>query len=195
MSYIYEAPAWKLFGIHVIPERSDASAATPPSSDASAAVPGGTTALAAVADGSAAHTVVENPDLTGRLGRIIVAFPEGTSPSGTKIEVRPAGGKDSRASNFGGITADLLPGTYDVVISGVVIPGVEVRSRHDTQIAVGVLRVSAGSSTRVQVLSGQQAVASGFGKGQYGLPAGAYEVEVSGQRERVTIAAGGTVDF
>ena len=195
LSYIYEAPTWKLFGIHVVPERSGASAATPPSEKASGAVGGGTTASAAVADAGAAYIVVENPDLTGRLGRVIVAFPEATSPSTTRIEVRPAGGKDSRASNYGGIAADLLPGAYDVVISGVVVPGTEVRSRHDTKIAVGVLRVSAGSTTRIQVFSAQQAVASGYGKAQFGLPAGAYEVEISGQREPITIAAGGIIDF
>ena len=195
LSYIYEAPTWKLFGIHVVPERSAASAATPPSEEAKGVVPGGTTAPAAVADAGAPYIVVENPDLTGRLGRVIVAFPEGTSPSTTKIEVRPAGGKDSSASNYGGITADLLPGAYDVVISDVLVPGAEVRSRHDTKIAVGVLRVSAGSTTKIQVFRDQQAVASGYGKAQFGLPAGSYEVEISGRREPITIAAGGIVDF
>jgi len=81
------------------------------------------------------------------------------------------------------------------MISNVVIPGAEVRSRHDTKVAVGVLRVKAGSTTRVQVFKGQQAVASGYGNAQYGLPAGAYEVEISGQREAITIAPGGIVDF
>ena len=66
--------------------------------------------------------------------------------SGARIEIRPAGGKDSAASDYGGITADLLPGAYDVTISGVTIPGVEVRSRSDSKIAVGALRVSAGAS-------------------------------------------------
>ncbi|MCA1559285.1 MAG: hypothetical protein LC804_03075 [Acidobacteria bacterium] len=195
LSYIYEAPTWKLFGIHVVPERSDAAAATPPSGVPGGAVEGGTTAPAAVADAGAPYIVAENPDLTGRLGRVIVAFPEGTSPSSTKIEVRPAGGKDSSASNYGGITADLLPGAYDVVISGVLVPGAEVRSRHDTKIAVGVLRVSAGSSTKIQVFRGQQAVASGYGNTQFGLPAGTYELEISGQREPITITAGGIIDF
>jgi hypothetical protein len=194
LSYIYEAPAWKLFGIHVTPERSDASA-TPPTDEVGGALEGGATAPAAVANAGAAYAVVENPDLTGRLGRMIVAFPEGTSPTGTRIEIRSAGGTDSSASGYGGITADLLPGTYDVVIAGVVVPGAEVRARHDTRIAVGVLRVSAGASTRIQVFSGQQAVASGYGKAEYGLPAGTYDVEISGQREPVTIAAGGVIDF
>jgi len=194
LTYIYEAPTWKLFGIHVVPESSDASAATP-AEEASDTAPAGTATPAAVADAGTAYTVVENPDLTGRLGRVLVAFPEGASVSGTRIEIRPAGGKDSAASDYGGITADLLPGSYDVTISGVTIPGVEVRSRHDSKIAVGALRVSAGASTRIQVFKGQQAAASDYGKAQFGLPAGAYEVEVSGQRAPITIGAGGIVDF
>lgn len=190
LKYIYEAPTWKLFGIHVVPEGTDAPAAALPTSEPSAAAPPGTTAPA-----GDAYAVVENAELTGRLGRVVVVFPEGTSASSTRIEIRPEGATDTSASNYGGITADLLPGKYDVVISGVVIPGAEVRSRHDTKIAVGVLRVSAGSSTRIQIFRGGQSVASGYGKGQFGLPAGTYEVEIAGKREPITIAAGGVTDF
>jgi hypothetical protein len=57
------------------------------------------------------------------------------------------------------------------------------------------LRISAGSSTRIRVFKGQEAVATGYGNSQFGLPAGAYEVEVSGRREPVTVPAGGAVDF
>lgn len=186
LTYIYEAPTWKLFGIHVVPEGTDAA----PTTEAAAATP-----AEATAPGADAYAVVENAELSGRLGRVVVAFPQGSSASSTRIEIRPEGGKDNSASDYGGITADLLPGKYDVIISSVVIPGAEVRSRHDTTIAVGVLRVSAGSSTRIQIFKGQQAVASGYGKTQFGLPAGAYEVEISGKREPITIPAGGIIDF
>jgi hypothetical protein len=185
LSYIYESPSWKLFGIHVVPESADAAAA--PASP-------GEGAPVATADAGAV-TIVENPDLTGRLGRVIVAFPAAAKESATRVVVRPAGGKETSKSDYGDVTADLLPGVYDVVISNVVVPGAEVRSRHDTKIAVGVLRVSAGSTTRIQIYRGQQEVASGYGKTQFGLPVGSYEVEISGQREPITIAAGAIVDF
>lgn len=191
LTYIYQAPNWKLFGIHVVPETTNA-AATEGSGTPGAAPASTSTAPAASGD---AYVVVENSELTGRLGRILVAFPEGSGASSTRIEIHPEGSKERSASNYGGITADLLPGKYDVVISNVALPGVEVRSRHDTKIAVGALRVSAGSSTRIQIFRGQQAVASGYGKAQFGLPAGNYEVEISGRREPVTIAAGQLVDF
>lgn len=185
LSYIHEAPSWKLFGIRVIPESAEAAAAAPPAE---------TAAPAPAATGDA-YTVVENAELTGRVGRVVVAFPEGASASSTRIEIRPEGGKEASASGYGRIVADLLPGKYDVQVSGVVIPGVEVRSRHDSKIAVGVLRVALGSSTRVEIFRGGQSVASGYGKGQYGLPVGAYEVEISGKREPITITAGGIIDF
>lgn len=187
LSYINEGPAWKLFGIRVVPEGADAPAAAPPTENAAA-----TPAPAAAGD---AYTIVENAELTGRVGRVVVAFPEGASASSTRIEIRPEGGKELSESGYGRITADLLPGKYDVQVSGVVIPGVEVRSRHDSKIAVGVLRVSLGSSTRVEIFRGGQSVASGYGKGQYGLPVGSYEVEISGKREPITITAGGITDF
>lgn len=173
-------------------ERADTAPATSPAADAAAAEK----APAAVSgEGGAAYTIVENPDLTGRLGRIIVTFPQGSSPSSTRVEVHAEGAKETNASNYGGLAADLFPGKYDVVISGVVVQGVEVRSRSDSNVAVGVLRVSAGSSTRIEVFKGQQEVASGYGKAQFGLPAGAYEVQISGKREPITIAPGAAVDF
>lgn len=199
---VSEGDAWRVLSLTTpmagaaIGDAEKATAAAPADTAPTPGTPTpGEEATPAATAEAGAFTVVENPELAGRLGRVIVAFPEGSSPSTTRIEVRPAGGKDSRASAYGGITADLLPGAYDVVISDVVVPGAEVRSRHDTKIAVGVLRVSAGSTTRIQVFRGQQAVASGYGKGQFGLPAGAYEVEISGQREPITIAAGGIIDF
>lgn len=191
LSYINEGPSWKLFGIRVVPEGADTPAAAPPTENA-----GGSPAPAAAPTATGdAYAVVENAELTGRVGRVVVAFPEGASASSTRIEIRPEGGKELSGSGYGSITADLLPGKYDVQVSGVVIPGVEVRSRHDSKIAVGVLRVSLGSSTRVEIFRGGQQVAAGYGKGQYGLPVGAYEVAIAGKREPITITAGGITDF
>ena len=174
------------------PENSSAPPSMPVSEEAKNADKPPT---AAVSDQGGPYAVAENSSLTGRLGRIVVTFPQGTNASSTRVQIRPAGGSEASGSGYGDTTIDLLPGQYDVEISNVVIPAVEVRSRSDSTIAVGVLRVSAGSSTRIQVFKGQAAVASGYGNTQFGLPAGAYEVEVSGKRESITIPPGGAVDF
>ncbi len=81
------------------------------------------------------------------------------------------------------------------MISKVRLEGVEVRSRHDTRVKVGVLRVNAGSSTRTRVLRDGVEVRADYGNAQFGLPVGDYEVEVAGGRERVTIPDGAIVDF
>lgn len=185
LKYIREAPGWKLFGINVTPQAVGDTAATNSVEDASPAT---------VQDAGPAYAVVENPELTGRLGRLVVAFPEG-SDSSARTDIRSAGGGEANATQYGGITADLLPGAYDVVITEVVIPGVEVRSGHDTRMAVGVLRVSVGSGTRVDVRRGDQVLATAYGNKEFGLPAGSYEVEISGQREPIAIAEGQILEF
>jgi len=185
LKYIYEAPGWKLFGIEVVPQAPGDTAAASLVDNASPAT---------VQDAGPAYAVVENPALTGRLGRLVVAFPEGTS-SNVLTDVRPAGGGETSASRYGGIMADLLAGAYDVEISEIQIPGVEVRAGHDTRMAVGVLRVAVGSGTLVEVLLGERVVASAYGNRDFGLPVGAYDVRVSGQRAPITIAEGQIVEF
>jgi hypothetical protein len=127
------------------------------------------------------------------MGRIVVAFPDGADPKATRIAVL----KDSKEvqAGYGSQTWDLLPGTYGVVISGKTVSNVTVQSRHDTNVKVGVLRVSAGSQTRSEVLDSGKVLAGGYGNHLVGLPSGSFEVRVSGQAETVTISDGKITDF
>jgi hypothetical protein len=154
-------------------------------------------AVLARVDPAETYAITANPQLKGRLGRLIVAFPEGANAGGTRMDVYKVGQPTAIVGGFGNQTLDLLPGTYGVVISGKRVEGVTVRSGHDTKVKVGVLRVTAGGGTRIDVLdpATKQALTGGFGNQQVGLPIGPVSVSVAGQSEPVTIQEGKITDF
>jgi hypothetical protein len=137
--------------------------------------------------------VVANAALR-RLGRVVVAYPEEVS---ARIDVFPAGEEQPVASGYGDAAFDLFPGTYDVAISGKRVAGVTVQSGHDTQIKVGVLRVTASDGTRIDLVEpiNGKSVAGGYGTGAYGLPIGEVGVQIAGQSETVVIEAGRVTEF
>jgi len=139
-------------------------------------------------------TIAPNPDMKGRLGRLVVTY-----PAGSKADARTGILKGTKevASGYGNKAFDLLPGNYSVVISGKRVDNVAIQSGHDTKVKVGVLRVTASGNTRIGVLDadGKTEISSGYGKKQFGLPIGAVYVMISGQKESVTIKDGEITDF
>ena len=94
-------------------------------------------------------SVVPNPTIKGRLGRLVVTYPEGTK-AGARVGV--SRGDKEATSGYGDKAFELLPGSYTVVISGKRVDNVTVQSGHDTKVKVGVLRVTAPGGTRIGVL-------------------------------------------
>ena len=139
--------------------------------------------------------IVANAGLTGRLGRLVIAFPEGANASGAHVVVS----KDEKdlANAYGNQSLDLLAGTYVVSVNNMRVDGVTIQAGHDTQLKVGVLRVSAADATRVRVLAADQTheLTSTYGKQELGFPVGTVYVEVAGQREAVTITEGKITNF
>ena len=132
--------------------------------------------------------------MKGRLGRLVVTFPEGTKVSarvGASI-----GGKEATYGH-GNQAFELFPGSYTVVISGKRVDNVTVQSGHDTKVKVGVLRVTVPGGARIGVLDkdGKTELTSGYGNKQFGLPIGTVYVSVAGQSEAVTIQEGKITDF
>jgi hypothetical protein len=152
-------------------------------------------AAAPAAEGGA-YEIAPAADLAGRLGRLVVAFPEGLA-TGTRIDVFKPGESKAVQAEYGKLSAELLPGRYDVAVSQKRLGGIEVRAKHDTRVKVGVLRVKAGNNTRIDVLDadGKSKLNGDYGNAQFGLPVGGYHVLVAGQSEPVTIEDGKVVDF
>ena len=148
----------------------------------------------AASSASTCCSVVPNPTMKGRLGRLVVTFPEGTKVSarvGASI-----GGKEATYGH-GNQAFELFPGSYTVVISGKRVDNVMVQSGHDTKVKVGVLRVTAPGGTRMGILDKDRKTEITYGHGSYefGLPIGTVYVSVAGQSEAVTIQEGKITDF
>ena len=159
--------------------------------------PGGAATGPAVDRGGSASAccdIVPNPAMRGRLGRVVVAYPEEVQ---ARIDVYRVGETQSVAGGYGDEAFDLFPGTYEVTISGKRVTGVTVRSGHDTAIKVGVLRVNASDGTRVDLVDGADGkdLIGGYGTDAYGLPIGEVAVRIAGQTETVAIEAGKVAEF
>jgi hypothetical protein len=143
------------------------------------------------------YVIFSDPELTGRLGRLVVTYPDGADTSGSPVDVYKPGEAKAVAGGYGSKQLDLLPGTYAVVISGKRVEGVIIQSAHDTKVKVGVLRVSAGSGTRIDLVDSitQKEITGGYGKQVFGLPIGTVQVRIAGQSEPVMIQDGKITDF
>jgi len=174
---------------------SQTSPATPPEQTQTAAGQVQPPAVPAPeASPSACCAVVPNPTMTGRLGRLVVTYPEGTDAQ-ARIDVSREG--KPATNGYGNKAFELLPGSYSVVISGKQVDNVTVQSGHDTIVKVGVLRVTAPGGTRLDVLDmdGKTNLTNGYGNKQFGLPIGTVLLKVAGQSEAVTIQDGKITDF
>lgn len=148
---------------------------------------------------SATYEIVANPDLKGRLGRIVVAFPAGAAAPklSARTEFFKAGEGKGLRTEFGNAEVEMTPGAYDINIGGHKVGGVPVESRSDTIVKVGVLQLIGSDKTRFEIFepAGKKGLQTLFGQNAIGLPIGTYEVEVNGQREPVTIQEGRVLEY
>ena len=146
------------------------------------------------AAGDACCNVVANP-ARHRLGRLVITYPAGGIDA--RLNVYRAGQTKSIADGYGNQAIDLLPGTYDLEISGKRVVGVQVQAGHDTQVKVGALHVQAAKDTRIDIVEpgGDKELVNAYGEKLFGLPVGQFGVRISGQTETVTVAEGQTTEF
>jgi hypothetical protein len=149
---------------------------------------------------NAAFVVTPNPDMKGRLGRVVFKFPEGSKCDSTHVAVLKGGSKVKDKpiqAGYGNASYELMPGTYAVVVAGKLVDGGEVKSKNETFPQVGALRLQVGNETQVKVLDadGKTEVYSGYGSADVGLPVGTFKVSVAGQTEDVKVEAGKVTEF
>jgi hypothetical protein len=137
-----------------------------------------------------------DPTLKGRMGRLSVQFPDGATTK-ARIDVFRAGVEKAATIDYSKLDAELMPGTYDVLVSNRRVNGVEVRSRHTSRLRVGVLRMHLEKSTRFDLFvpGAEQAFYTDYGSSDIGLTPGEIEIEVAGQREKVEVRAGEITEF
>ncbi len=89
----------------------------------------------------------------------------------------------------------LVPGTYDVTISGIKVKDVPVQKGMDTRIKAGTLNVVAsGIWTLYDEKKDRQVYYSVTAK-KIGLPIGTYQIDLNGTMKQILIKDGETVDF
>lgn len=143
-----------------------------------------------------AVTIVPNPELKGRLGRVVVSAPDGTK-NRSSISLYNAGEEKGTAadSGYGTLTSETLAGSYTVVLHNVQLP-VEVRRGHDTVVKLGVLRINASKQTAWSLLlkDGERGT-SGYGGEEVGVLPGDYVVKIKNSSEAVTVEPGKVLEF
>jgi hypothetical protein len=140
-------------------------------------------------------SVVANAALTGSMGRLLIAFPAVVGR--TRVKIYKSGQQNAIKSGVGSMAVELLPGSYVVSISNKRVSDVTIQAGRDTQVRVGVLRITAAGDTQVKVLDADQktSLSSGRGARAVGLPVGTFGVMVAGQVHPVQIQEGQTTDF
>ena len=169
-----------------------AVAPTPPPEKA--AVPGMLTAVQGEGSADCCEIVI-NSDLKGRMGRLIVQFPKEADAGQTRVDVFHPVEQKALKGGYGNQMIELLPGLYDVDISKKRLVRVPVKSGHDTRVKVGLLHVSAGKDTRIDILDAGKKLIGWYGEQTVGLPPGAFHLQVAGQVEAVTIQDGKVTEF
>lgn len=148
---------------------------------------------------SAIYEVVANPEMKGRLGRIVMDFagdPE--AMKATRTAISKPGEETLLKAEYGAFAVELIAGRYDLDVGGRKVAGVPVEPGKDTRIASGALRLHGAANTRFVIYPAgepEKYLYVGYGNSVKGLPIGEYDVDVGGQREKVIIEAGKVTDF
>lgn len=141
-----------------------------------------------------AAEIVAVPTMKGRLGRIVVKFPEGVEVG---CPIRILDGDKAVDTSYGSMSKDVMPGDYTLSIQDRRLEKFEVRSGHESRVYVGVLRLQGAEGTKFELYEpGEKKPFFTCYKGEdVGLAPGVVEVEVAGQRAKVEVLAGQIVDF
>jgi hypothetical protein len=138
-----------------------------------------------------------NPELTGATGRLAVGSLEGAKPFNIQVF---KSGTDQRSKSWysnEGLTANFLPGDYDVVVNGMRLQNVYLGRGMDTRVRCGALNVTLDSGTAwaIYASDGETRVDADYGSMMVVLPVGTYFVELAGDRMEVAINDGRVTDF
>ena len=153
---------------------------------------------AAATSASAPWYLAANPELKGRMGRVVVRFPDAKLGAGTFVELHRDGKEVTHG--YGESAWELLPGIYDVQVLGARVAGCEVRSGQDTLVRTGMLSIELGAGTffRLFKKGAKEELTHGYGSLTTGLlcrDSDEYEVEIQDQRAPVTVREGQITKF
>ena len=126
------------------------------------------------------------------LGRVVVSLPKEVA---VYVEIFEAGGKKRLTDWHGSNTSDLLPGQYDVKITGGAVASVPVQPGMDTRIRAGVFNIVTDSYWELYDDTKTKRLTDAHGSQNVGLPVGRYQVKVTGRFAEVVIKDGQVTEF
>lgn len=134
-------------------------------------------------------------DLKGAKGRLVVNFHDEVPMAHMLVKISSKDGGEplsDRKRKF-----DLLPGTYDVVVSGKRLAGVPIQSGQETHLMMGFLRVvyKDMSSTEVYDSDKKTLLVKDYGTLRLGLPIGKYWIRLAGRMIEIEIKDGQVLEF
>jgi hypothetical protein len=138
-----------------------------------------------------------NAQLTGATGRLAIATMEDSKAFSIQVYKAATDERSKSWYSNEGLTANLLPGKYDVVVNGMKLEDVYLGRGMDTQIRTGALNImlESGTSWAVYRKDGETRVAADYGSAKIVLPIGTYFVALAGDMMEVAIIDGRVTDF
>ena len=134
--------------------------------------------------------VTSNPELSGVSGRVVVDALE--EVASFHVEVFTAGTSERLKDWYGNAKVDLLPGSYDIKLNGVLVTDATVNRQMDTTIRCGALSVNLSDGSHWEVFDEAQETRFNdtYGTATIALPIGVYAVRVAGGWLKIEIVDG-----
>lgn len=129
------------------------------------------------------------------IGRIVVqVFDEARNAFTTRI-FNPGEKKGQLAGSYQGGAFDLVPGQYDVDLSGARVTGVPVQRGMDTRILAGLLNVTVDTTWQLYDETKTTKLNGAHGGKRMALPVGKYYLRVGGRFTEINIRDSQVTDF
>lgn len=139
--------------------------------------------------------VFEPSPKPGRLGRVVVKLSDEAAGAFVTRVFNPGSEVDQVGGSYQGVTSNLMPGQYDVELSGARVRDVPVKQGTDTRILTGLLNVTADTIWHLFDETKKTKLNGGYSGKKLGLPVGKYYIQVGGRFAEVIIKDGQVIDF
>ena len=136
--------------------------------------------------------ITQNPTAKGATGKLFLNIPKEAE---SVITISQPVTERQVSYTLNEHAFSLVPGTYDVTLSGSKVKDVPVQKGMDTRIKAGILNVVATGIWTLYDEKKDRQVYYSISAKKIGLPIGTYQMEINGTMQEVVIKDGETVDF
>ena len=139
--------------------------------------------------------VFEPSPKPGRLGRVVVRVSDEAAGAFITRVFNPGSEVGEVGGSYKGVMSELMPGQYDVELSGARVRDVPVKQGTDTRLLTGLLNVTVNTVWHLFDETQKTKLNGGYSGKKIGLPVGKYYIQVGGRFAEVIIRDGQVTDF